>query len=288
MPLDAPYRGLLGAADRPGGVALPPDRLPLVLHGRVRKRWRYVGAYGPELSVCVGLVRIGPLTQSFWAVWDRGRGRLTERTRPRAGGVRLEPGRVRVSDGPVAIDLRLDEDGGDAVETVTPYGPAYAWTAKRAAIPVRGTVAVAGRTLAFDGLGVVDDSAGYPPRRTSWRWSAGVGVDDAGRAVGWNLVDGIHDDPTASERSIWTAGRAAHTGPVRFAPDLSGVRSTAGAAADGVDLAFVPEATRARSENLVLLRSSYEQPFGTFTGTLPGGVRLAEGFGVMERHVAVW
>jgi hypothetical protein len=115
-----------------------------------------------------------------------------------------------------------------------------------------------------------------------------VGVDDAGRAVGWNLVDGIHDDPTASERSIWTAGRAAHTGPVRFAPDLSGVRSTAGAAADGVDLAFVPEATRERSENLVLLRSSYEQPFGTFTGTLPGGVRLAEGFGVMERHVAVW
>jgi len=36
------------------------------------------------------------------------------------------------------------------------------------------------------------------------------------------------------------------------------------------------------------VRSEYEQPFGTFRGTLPGGLELAEGYGVMERHVAVW
>lgn len=36
------------------------------------------------------------------------------------------------------------------------------------------------------------------------------------------------------------------------------------------------------------MRSSYAQPFGTFTGTLPGGVTLAEGLGVLERHDAVW
>lgn len=218
MPLDAPYRGLLGAPGRPAGVPLPPGPLPLVLGGRVRKRWRYVGAFGPELSLCVGLVRIGPLTQSFWAVWDRGAGTLHERTRPRAAGVRVEPGRVVVEDGRVRIDLRIDEDAGDAVETVTPYGPAHAWTLKRAAVPVRGTVELDGRRLVL-------------------------------------------------------------------APDLTGVRSAGRAE---VDLAFVPEATRRRRQNLVLVRSSYEQPFGTFTGTLPGGARLVEGFGVMERHVAVW
>ncbi|CAB4901137.1 unannotated protein [freshwater metagenome] len=286
MPLTTPHRGLLGAADRPSGVALPPDRLPLLLAGRVRKRWRYVGAYGPELSVCVGLVRIGPLTQSFWAVWDRGEGRLSERTRPRAAGVSLEPGRVRVADGAVRIDLEVDEDAADAVETVTPYGPGHAWTLKRAGVPVRGTVRVGDREHAFDGAGVVDDSAGWPPRHTSWRWSAGVGVDERGRSIGWNLVDGIHDDEAASERSVWVDGRAAHVGPVRFARDLSGVRSVA---PDGlVDLAFRAEATRARRDRLVVVRSSYEQPFGTFAGTLPGGVTLAEGFGVMERHDAVW
>ena len=282
--LDAPYRGLLGAEDRPSGVPLPPAPLPLVLGGRVRKRWRYVGAFGPELSVCVGLVRIGPLTQSFWAVWDREGRRLHERTRPRAGGVRHDPGRVLVHDGDVRIDLRVDEDAADAVETATPYGRAHAWTLKRAGVPVRGTVAVDGRERAFDGLGVVDDSAGYPPRHTSWRWSAGVGVDGQGRTVGWNLVDGIHDDPVASERSVWVDGRATHVEPVAFAADLSGVR----AADDALELRFAGEATRSRDENLLLVRSSYEQPFGTFSGTLVPGVELAEGFGVMERHDAVW
>ena len=29
-------------------------------------------------------------------------------------------------------------------------------------------------------------------------------------------------------------------------------------------------------------------PFGTFRAHAPGGVELAEGYGVMERHVAVW
>lgn len=312
MPLTEPYRGLLGASGRPDGVALPPDPLPLVHGGRVRKRWRYVGAFGPDLSLCVGLVRIGPLTQSFWAVWDRGSGRLHERTRPRAAGVRHAPGRVAVTDGAVAIDLHVDEDAVDAVETVTPYGPAHAWTLKRAGVPVRGTVRIDGRERAFDGLGVVDDSAGFPPRHTAWRWSAGVGTDDTGRAVGWNLVDGIHDDPAASERSVWVDGHAAHVGPVTFAADLSGVRtrtpggpgaagrprSTGGPGATGggaasapggaLDLSFAAEATRERRENLLLVRSSYEQPFGTFAGTLADGVRLAEGFGVMERHDAVW
>jgi hypothetical protein len=36
------------------------------------------------------------------------------------------------------------------------------------------------------------------------------------------------------------------------------------------------------------VRSDYEQPFGTFHGRLADGVELAEGFGVMERHAAVW
>ena len=47
------------------------------------------------------------------------------------------------------------------------------------------------------------------------------------------------------------------------------------------------EATRARRENLVLMSSEYEQPFGTFTGTLED-LELREGFGVMERHAVSW
>ena len=40
--------------------------------------------------------------------------------------------------------------------------------------------------------------------------------------------------------------------------------------AEGASLRFKAEATRERHENLGLFRSDYVQPFGTFTGTLPG------------------
>ena len=34
--------------------------------------------------------------------------------------------------------------------------------------------------------------------------------------------------------------------------------------------------------------SRYRQPFGTFAGELPGGLELAEGYGVMEDHDVHW
>jgi hypothetical protein len=45
---------------------------------------------------------------------------------------------------------------------------------------------------------------------------------------------------------------------------------------------------RARRDNLLLVRSDYRQPFGTFSGALPPGLELASGFGVMEWHDARW
>ncbi|HEX4671658.1 MAG TPA: DUF2804 family protein, partial [Solirubrobacteraceae bacterium] len=54
------------------------------------------------------------------------------------------------------------------------------------------------------------------------------------------------------------------------------------------DLTFHPEAERRHSQNLVLVRSRYRQPFGTFSGTLPGGIALGKGYGVMEDHDAWW
>ena len=58
--------------------------------------------------------------------------------------------------------------------------------------------------------------------------------------------------------------------------------------AGGEQLRFALEARRARHDELGLFASDYEQPFGTFSGTLPGGLALAEGFGVMERHRVRW
>jgi len=247
------------------------------------KRWRYVGVYGPEVMLCAGNARIGPIAQTWWAVWDRSLGHLEERTRPGGGRrrLRLGPDRVAVHDGLVEIDLRLDE--GPGVEVLTPDARGFAWTSKHGAARVRGSVRVAGRDWRVDGPAFVDVSAGYHPRHTSWRWSAGRGNLVDGRSVAWNLVEGIHDSARASERTLWIDGRPEEVGPVRFAPDLSGVEFS-----DGGRLRFRSEAIRRRDDNLLLIRSRYEQPFGTFSGRLPGGLELAEGYGVMERHDAVW
>jgi hypothetical protein len=243
---------------------------------RPLKAWRYVGVYGPELMACAALVRVGPARQCFYAVWDRRDKRLHERTGLGRGPVTLAPGTVRVRDRDVQLELTLDEVPG--VETVSPAGESYAWTRKQGGIAAHGRIALAGEPQVIAARAIVDDTAAYYPRHTTWQWSAGVGETADGRAAAWNLVAGVNDAPTASERTIWIDGAPAEAPPSTFAPDLSRV--------DG--LAFAAEAVRASDENLLLVRSSYRQPFGTFSGTLPGGIELAAGYGVMEAHDAWW
>lgn len=274
-----PWRGPAGARP-PAAVPLPGDgrRMPLLRGGRPLKSWRWVGCFGPAVMLCAASARIGPARISWWAVWDREQRTLAERTAHGRGGVALGGARVAVRDGPVRIDLALDERAAEGIDTVSPHGGEYAWTRKRGGVPMRGFAAIADRRLEIDARGVIDDSAGYHARHTAWRWSAGVGTAQSGAAVAWSLVDGLHDDPRASERTVWVDGVAHEVGPVEFAADLSAVGG----------LRFAAEATRARRERLLVVASDYEQPFGSFTGALPVAGRLREGWGVMERHAARW
>ncbi len=183
----------------------------------------------------------------------------------------------------IAIDApgvraRLSVDEMPGVETLSPHGGSYIWTSKQGGVRVSGLVELDGEALQVDLHGVVDDSAGYHARHTVWSWSAGVGVAGDGRAVAWNLVDGVHDSPTASERTVWVDGEPEEVGAVEFATDLSRVG----------ELRFSEWSRRRDATNALLLRSSYEQPFGVFSGTLPNGLELREGYGVMESHEVWW
>ena len=276
-----------GPAVRSLGLRLPPARMPLVHARRPLKRWRYVGVYTCELMLCAGEARVAGVPQRWWAV-ALPDGTLAGRTTHARRGLTLEPGRLSVRDrdaaGPVSIELSLEEP--EPVEVVSPHGRSYIWTAKRAPVAVRGLVSVGRRNFELDGeYGFVDDSAGYHARHTSWRWSAGVGLADDGRRVAWNLVEGVHDAPTASERTVWLEGEPIEVPRQRFAPDLS--RVAADPSGTG-GLRFEEWSRREHSARLGLVRSSYRQPFGEFSGELPGGLRLAEGFGVMESHEVWW
>jgi hypothetical protein len=262
--------------------------MPLVRDRRPLKRWRYLGVYTAELMLCVGEAHVGGLPQRWWAV-ALPDGTLLERTMLSRGGVRLGSSRASVdararTGERVSIELEL---GATApVEVLSAHGRSYIWTAKRAPVPVRGHVRIAAAAseatsgvFSFDGEhGFIDESAGYHARRTAWRWSAGVGRTGDGRAIAWNLVDGVHDAAEASERTVWIDGEPHEVAPQPFAADLSRVG----------ELGFERWSAREHSMSLGLVRSRYVQPFGTFSGELPGGVRLAEGYGVMEHHEVAW
>lgn len=278
---DCPCRG--SRADMPRDVPLPPAPLPLFRAGRMRKQWRYVGVWTPQLSVYAGVAKVGLVPQEFWAIWHPASNRFLERTRLFPGKVQLPPGRMTVRDGDVAVDLALEEDEG--LEVTIPDGDrgAYIWV-RRQFIRAHGTLRFDSQTHSIDATAFIDDNAGYHPRRINWLWSGGVGTDTEGRKVTWSVIIGYpHDRPPNSENTVWVNGVAREVEVAHFAPDLSTL-SFAG----GGTIHFQQEAIRARSDNLILIKSDYAQPIGKFTGTLPFGIQLREAYGVMERHGALW
>lgn len=252
---------------------------------RVRKRWRWVGAFQEDLIVFAATIEIGPGRLAFWGVFDRERDRLHERTRRalpwRRPEVEMDGRRTVISSNGVEAEFEFGE--GEAIESICPNGQGgYTWTRKLAGAPVTGRVRLDGREVELRGMGVEDDSAGYHRRHTAWRWSAGVGSTPDGRPVGWNLVSGINDPPANSERAIWVGGEPSEPGPVSF----EGLEAVS--FGDGSRLAFSPETERVHSEGVPLLvRSDYEAPFGRFTGAL-AGVEISSGLGVMESHDVLW
>jgi hypothetical protein len=245
-----------GPGVRDVGLPLPPGRMPFMRRGRPLKRWRYLAVYGPELMLCSADARVAGVRQRWWAL-ALPDGRLFEGER---------------------LDGELSFEEGPGVEVVSGHGRSYIWTRKQAGIRVTGAVRAGGNAFKIDGpLGFIDDSAGYHARHTEWKWSAGVGRTADGRRVAWNLVDGVHDG-VASERTVWVEGEPREVPPQEFADDLSRIGG----------LAFREWAAREARINLLVMRNRYRQPFGEFSGELPGGLELADGYGVMEEHDVLW
>ncbi|HWB69700.1 MAG TPA: DUF2804 family protein [Solirubrobacterales bacterium] len=248
---------------------------------QLRKRWRYIGLFADELMLCAARAQVGPLTQSFWVLLDRRTGRQWNHAalRPGSREVAMQGARLEI-DGPgLRASLRLGES--EPIEVTCPSGRATAWTRKRAGMAIEGTVEIPGRRWEIAGRGVDDESAGHHRRHTSWNWSAGVGNAADGRPVAWNLVSGINDPASGSERAIWIGGEPIEPAPVSFeVADEIGMGG-------GEALRFTGESEHTHNDNYLLVRSRYRHRFGSFSGAL-GGVELSEGLGVMEEHDALW
>ena len=163
------------------GLRLPPGNMPLWRRGSALKRWRYVGLYTPEVMLCVGHARIGPIPRRWWAIAEPD-GSLHGDSSTGGGGVQLDDLSVRVDAPGARIELDLEEAG--AVETASSVGQRgnYIWTAKRAGVGARGVVVIRGKEHRIDGPhAFIDDSAGYHARR---RGSGQPGSDGPRTAVG--------------------------------------------------------------------------------------------------------
>jgi Protein of unknown function (DUF2804) len=277
--LDRPYRG--SGVDRPVGVPLPPDHLPLFRSGQLRKHWQYVSFWSRELSFCAARANVGPLRKEYWGIWDRASKRFRQRAHLFTRRVQIEPNRVYARDDDTEIDVTFEDCA--SFEVYRPAGHAYIWSRKDYCREARGVIRHGGTERAVAGVMFVDVNAGYHERSTHWRWSAGSGRDQHGRLVAFNAIIGLHDGPVDSERTIWIDGDEREIGPVTFSDDLSTVSF-----AEGGTLRFQPESLIEQHTNLLLIRSDYLHWFGVFTGTLPGGIELDEAPGVRERHDALW
>ncbi len=202
----------------------------------------------------------GPPARAFWAVWDRASGRLHERTRLGPGAVTLSRGRGlrRAARSPDRARARGDPGHRDGLRRAPAAMPGRASRAAFAR-PRNGEHRRRRAPASRPGRW----SMTPPPTTSATRTGAGARAsgraDDGTRPWHGTWSRGSTTRrAAASARSGWTAQPPRGSRRSDFAADLRAVG----------ELRFEPEATREHAENLLVLRSRYRQPFGTFSGQL--------------------
>ena len=215
---------------------------------------------------------------AWWAVWDRTRGRLLQRSAKGSGGVEVEDGRLRRSPaGRCAASSRSRPASRSRSSRRT---GASTLDAQAGRCRATGRIEIARRAATrVDLRAVVDESRGLPraPHRL-----AVVGRGRR-RRVGAAVALEPRRGPARRAGRVRAHGlgrrRAASTSPRSRSRPTCRPRAA---------LTLPAEATRARARAPARRASDYEQPFGTFAGELPVAGPLAEGCGVMERHDVRW
>lgn len=283
--------------------------------GRVR-RWRYVAAGCGDALVGAAVVDLGFVGVAF-AFAAAGGHVVTWQTRrplgrgvavgdvPAAGAVCRTRSALVTVDGDGGFQLDVPVVGGRlrAEVTVTePVEPATlltdtaegGWnaTVKAAGSAAAGWVRPGGAPpVELQDAGAWSDwTVGRQDRVTTWRWGAGAGRADDGRRVGVNVSTGMNEVGDG-EDLVWWEGRPHRLHLDRLGPTQEDAAGRWELGACGQRLLLEPAGVRRAHERLPLVTSSYVQPFGTWTGTLPdpsGTGRPVTLAGVAEDHLAVW
>lgn len=193
--------------------------------------------------------------------------------------------RVRMRD--LEIDAAIDESAGPpAITAIADLGAGLrSGTEKRGLLAVRGRARCGPRELRLDGGAAgYDYTHGLLPRHTTWRWAFALGRSTAGERLGLNLVQGFVG---GAECAAFVGDRLVPLAEPRFAFDAAAPLGPWRIRGPEVDLTFTPGAAHADGTNLLLVKSRFIQPVGTFNGTIAGST--VSGLpGVVEDQDVLW
>lgn len=225
--------------------------------------------------------------------------------------------RLRVRSGALEVDAQLDS--ANAPPSLTAASRLderrVSTTEKRALLRVTGSARIAPQKKNFGGNGSVGGSAlgvvgkaggivhdlgggvggydythGLLPRRTRWNWAFLLGTTDQGEPIALNLVEGFMGE---AECGAFTRGETLPLTEGRFAFDAkTPLAPWSVCTADGTtSLSFSPGAAHIEKKNLLVVRSRFIQPVGTFSGTIGLGSRkvsVSHALGVVEDQDVLW
>lgn len=284
-----------------------------------RKRWVYAAVATEEMWFSLAIVRTGYAATAFAFAYDlQGNRMMLDRTAMGPAGVArvsddfhqqgeiatFSMGRtnlavsrrgssldLRARMGDLELDAAVDESAGPpAITAIASLGEGLVnGTEKRALLGVRGAARVGQRRVTLDGgTAGYDYTHGLLPRHTRWRWAFALGKTTSGEPFGFNVVEGFVGE---AECAAFLGEEIAPIAEPRFEFDVHEPMKPWRLVGEGMDLEFRPGGVHAQHTNLLIVKSRFIQPVGTFRGTVRAFGREIEVVGlpgVVEDQDVLW
>jgi hypothetical protein len=154
-----------------------------------------------------------------------------------------------------------------------PIGENRGMYSHKCLMPMRGFLIAGDRSIEFrddDSFAIIDAHKGYYPYVLSYDWVTGVITGRKRGLSGFNLTDNqVRDKERYNENCLWSDGKLHLLPPVRFerpdGPDGEWfIRDEYGM----VNIVFTPEMPNVINMDLLIAKTDYHGPFGSFRGVI--------------------
>lgn len=287
-----------------------------------RKNWYYQLIVTKDVILSYAIVNLNYAANGFISVLDRNTGDAVDKsflglplftkvsiTENAASGLKatLASGKTRLEahgfgkgvrlivDQPeVLLNASVIQNWDQALTVIAPVEDGLVnVTQKTVGAEFTGSLKVKGKsydlTRAVSGS---DYTLGYLARRTAWRWAMGLGRLDDGTPFGFNLVRGINEGPESNENAFWLGNELYTLDRADFDWNPGSLLAPWKLRTkDGkFNAEFTPKYVHSEARDLLLIKSSFAQPMGTFKGTvvLNGRTVSFTAGGVTETQDSTW